>query len=133
MQKVATKNPFTHLRASNHALARYSERVRPGLDAHKIKAELFNVMKVAGKWVNEPPEWAGITLYEGNRYLMISDEIFFIVNDGLLITCITKGRTLESDQMRNYKKARRAQKRHQKKQEVKARHRRTKFDDEFDW
>ena len=77
------------LRVSRHAVERYHERVRPSLSLDRAERELRRVVDVA---VFAPrPEYASsLNIDPGNEWLVLGD-VAFLVRDGALVSCITRG------------------------------------------
>jgi len=58
---------------SDHAVARYCERVRPGLDGAAARAELERLRAVATV-VHEPPAWLHAA-DQASCYLLLGDDV----------------------------------------------------------
>lgn len=79
---------------TDHAIARYEERVRPGLPFRAAEAELLTVLRFA-EFTDVTPEWARGHGHEGVvGWLLLGDGIAFplVRNNGLVaVTCLVAG------------------------------------------
>jgi hypothetical protein len=83
---------LTPVAVSNHALARFGERLRPGLDPDHLRTEFCHLL-AAAKVTAKRPEWLEST-QRASAYLLLGDGICcpLIFRDGELIaaTCIMR-------------------------------------------
>lgn len=79
----------TSARFTHHAIDRYVERVRPGLDRETAEKEL-NQFLANGVFVisDDPPNWKNLA-YEGSWWLLLGDDVAFPCQHDIALTCIT--------------------------------------------
>ena len=59
---------------TQHAVARYRERVRPALDADQVRRELLALLELAGD-PGPPPEWVHAAADPCHAYLELADGV----------------------------------------------------------
>lgn len=76
---------------TTHAIERYIERVRPGLDHDSAKNDILRLALV-GEFSPGPPEWkeAYAMEWKPTRWLIVGDVCFPMVGERA-VTCIVKG------------------------------------------
>lgn len=98
---------------SRHAVERYSERVRPGLDHGLATEDLLRVAEV-GRFVSTPPGWMVWDL-RSPLYLQVGDVVFPLrpLSDGgwQATTCLARG-TLSPEARQSRSLARRRRRAH---------------------
>lgn len=84
--RKTTDAPDPTIRISTHAIDRYRERVRPGLDRKATKHEIEHLIQV-GEVTKMPPEWCG-----GDRDT--SDGAFLLIGNDLVLPLRGEGEEL---------------------------------------
>jgi hypothetical protein len=100
---------------SDHAIERYQERVRPGLDRQAALEDLRHTLTSAGVWSLEAPDW--LDTQHGDGFVLLGDDVALPIQaapDGALVatTCLTRGGM--DDGRRDVRKARKAKLRAQR-------------------
>lgn len=94
--------------ATDHAVQRYQERVKPALDAAACKAELEALLAVAPEV--ERPAWCSVDANAGHpadRYLELADGILAAAAGGICVTVMVRSGLGERERAnRNRRKAR---------------------------
>lgn len=75
---------------SEHAVERFIERCRPGLDADTAAAELSRLAEAVGVVTVERPRWM-LGGEPATRYLMLGADVAFAMSTRTLTTCVTRG------------------------------------------
>ena len=64
-----------NVRVTNHAVERYMERVRPGLDFKRAKAELIHLVGQFGE-ERPRPEWMSMKAQEPDVWVAVGDDVW---------------------------------------------------------
>jgi hypothetical protein len=87
-----------HIAATNHAVERYRDRVRPGYSFADARRDLLNVAEAAGTISDEAPSWVVESDLEADRrYMKIGDDICAVLEPtsgadrAVIVTVLFKG------------------------------------------
>lgn len=81
------------LEITGHAVKRYQQRVRPGLDRHDAQLDLERILTSGvASLEDDPPYWKSNgddQVSEAEFWLMLGEDVCFPIVAGRLVTCIT--------------------------------------------
>ena len=90
------------IRLSEHAVRRFRERVRPGLDEGQARNELSRLVAF-GEMVGEPPEWLAATQRQRASCFLVLGDLVLPLDPGrrdrevlCALTCIARGSLSEA-------------------------------------
>lgn len=79
------------IEVSEHAIERFQQRCRPGLDLLGAAAELRRLVEAVGAVVAERPVWMNGVAEKPTAYLMLGPDVALPVAFGKASTCVTRG------------------------------------------
>lgn len=79
----------SQIRVSAHAITRYKERVKPGLEWEGAKLELEALIETVGR-ICDYPDWTESPRH-GSQFMELSDGLGAVIVEGVITTIVCRG------------------------------------------